>query len=115
MNLGKIDEDRIAQLSVGEIERFFEDPVWRCIEDDIRDWYESVMMMMEEAPLQDVHENVPVAGSDVMFYKRTVSGIGRLQGEASRLRQMLSLKDLYLRDRLSLEEEKDNAIGQKEE
>ena len=93
-------QDRIALLSMGEIEKFFRTPVWKCIEDDIRERYLGTIIMIENAPKEDIFGEVD--GRTTL----SLSGMGRLQGELSQMRMFLALKDLYKQDRESLEEEK---------
>ena len=100
MKEDKINQDRVAQFAQSEFDKFFAHPIWKCITDDIKDWYDTTVLMLEEAPLNDIHETLETGS-----YGRTVSGVNRLQGEASRLRQFLAIPILYKADRKLIEEE----------
>ena len=105
----RVEQDRIALLSLDEIERFFESPVWRCVEADLDDWYRDVMIMLEDAPKEDMF------GSDKQGrVMRELSGVNRLQGELKRLRQFRLLPQLYRQDKQMLLEEEETENGPKD-
>jgi len=89
-----VDSDRVNALSMRQIKEFFDGAVWKCIEADLKDWFSMLVTLMENAPREDIHGE-DKSGNIVL----AVRGVNRLQGEMTRVRQMLVLPELYMQDR----------------
>jgi hypothetical protein len=97
IDLDQIDKDLLKGVEQSELDKFFDNRIWKCIKADLSRWYIQMAGILEEAPKEDIYD--PTTGTLIRM------GVSRTQGQLLRLGQLIGIEETYKQEVKMIKEE----------